>query len=113
MDKRGQITVFIVVGLVVAITVGFSIYIYSSDTIDLEDILRTKKLPEKVVPIDNYVNDCLRQVTPPGIYLLAAKGGYIYSFNNVLNSENHQIAYHMMDSVDVAPKKGFMEYIIC
>jgi len=96
MNKKAQITWFILIGIIILIGGGFFIYLNST---------RSDKEIEKVI-----VEECIKEVTPPGIYLLAAKGGYIYLFNNVLNTENIQIAYHLEYNTNISPERTFMEY---
>jgi len=109
-NKRGQITLFILIGILIVTIAGIIFYFYSAGVGDA-GTLGIEQIPSNVLPIKNYVDECLEQVVPTGIYLLAAQGGYIYSFDKKLYTENIQVAYHMEYNDDsIAPKKGFMEY---
>ena len=110
-QKRAQITLFVLVGIIIVLVAGFLFYAVSIRKVNMTDIIGIRKVPSKVIPVKNYVDECLKQVTPGGIYLLAAQGGYISSFAHTLNSDNIQVAYHM-DKGDrsIAPSEGFMRY---
>lgn len=107
MNKKAQITWFILVGIVVLIVGGFFIYLYS--TRSDKEIEKVIEIPANIMPIKNYVEECIKELTPPGIYLLAAKGGYIYSYKEVLNSGNIQVAYHAVYNENASPSMEFME----
>lgn len=70
-QKQGQVTVFIIIGLVLLLTIGIIIF------------FTTSKEPETKVsldlqPVKTFVDECLQQVSAPAVLLLAAQGGYIY-----------------------------------
>jgi len=88
---------------------GFFFYINSYKNNEKE-ITKVTEIPGEILPIKNFVESCLEEVVPPGIYLLASKGGYIYSFDQVLNAEKRQIAYHLVYNSNTSPSKTYMEY---
>lgn len=105
-NKRGQIAYFLIIGMMIAIAASFIFYIGSNK------VKSSAKVPElqfETAPIKNYVESCINKVAIPGIYLLASKGGYIYSYDKILNTEHKQIAYHSDLDKDVSPSKEFME----
>lgn len=107
MSKKGQITIFIILGFILLIAVGFIFYIKGSNGVDAGEILA--KTPIEMQPVRLFVDSCVKDVAIPGIYLLASKGGYIYSYDKVLNVEYGPVAYHIENSEDISPDKEFME----
>ena len=73
------------------------------------ELRKASRIPAMAVPVSNFVDSCLNDVTIPGIYLLANNGGYIYFYERALMAENEQIAYHLEFGNDVSPSKEFME----
>lgn len=74
--KRGQITVFIILGILLLLGVGFAIYMQG----------RAEKLPIETAPrfdrmdpnaLQKYVEECIAETTTSGAYIIAAQGGYV------------------------------------
>lgn len=79
MKKRGQVTVFIILALVIIILIAI---IWATKSYVLKDrfqqeIETHKNVPLEVQPINEYLDSCTAKVTEDGINLLAIKGGYI------------------------------------
>lgn len=72
-NKRGQITVFIIIGILILLLTAFFI------TYQKELFVFKPKfvIPPEVAPINDYVIDCINKVGEEGIRLIAANGGYI------------------------------------
>ncbi len=76
--KRGQVTYFIIAGLIVLIAV---IMIFSARLSFLKDIYegQTAKLigvPADIKPVEDYVQGCLNDVSKTGIDFVLLQGGY-------------------------------------
>ncbi|MBN1386256.1 hypothetical protein JW968_04775 [Candidatus Woesearchaeota archaeon] len=80
MGKRGQITVFIIAGLILLI--AFSIIIYIT-VIRQESEFETgkaetiEKAPIEVRPVSSFITDCIESVGKDGLRKLGMQGGYI------------------------------------
>ncbi len=76
MFKKGQITLFILLGIAIIIAVGTTIVVKQKSSVDTvpSRIAKTSLESDK---IKNYVNNCLQQVSEKGIRLIALQGGYI------------------------------------
>ena len=69
MHKRGQVTVFIIVGVLILIVAG--VFLYSQD----------KKIIEKpttinTAPIISFVEQCIKSTAQEGIFENGKQGGY-------------------------------------
>ena len=80
--KRGQITLFIVLGVVLVI--GTSMFFYLRSTIELspeEQQARREKalaeVPTEFMPVIEYVEDCIRQTGEDGVVKLGMHGGFL------------------------------------
>ena len=89
MHKKAQVTIFIVIGIVILIVLGLVFY-FSSD--DAEKRLFTDT-DEEVVAVQNFIEQCLDAVAVPGVYLLAAQGGFIYLPEDHLQGDFGNVAY--------------------
>jgi len=69
-DKKAQVTAFIIIGLVILGTVGLFTYVINSTT-------KYKDTPNEYMPVVEYVDQCVRETTASGIFLLSLQGGYV------------------------------------
>lgn len=79
MKKRGQTTLFIILGIIVLIISSFVYYAYTSVSKE-KTIASTQKMTREitdVVPIKQYAESCLKKVSDEGLWLIGAQGGYI------------------------------------
>lgn len=111
VNEKGQATLFIVIGLLIVIVTGIALYLVFYDSGEkLENAMRTSQnLPFEPGAVETFVETCLKDVSVPGIYLLANNGGYIYEYSNLLLAENKQISYHLDYGAYTAPSTEFME----
>ena len=68
INKRGQITIFIILGIVIVISVGLFLTI---NKIEFKPVTYDTK-------VKDYVTNCLKQVSDEGIYLIGKQGGVLY-----------------------------------
>lgn len=103
MHKRGQVTIFLIVGiLLLAIFAGI---LYLTSTIQKERLELEEESPLTLKlkqPLTSFVESCLRQTAVPGIYLLGLQGGIIYPDDptTILLTENALINYGYLKGVD-------------
>lgn len=71
MNKKAQLTPFIIIGIVILIAVSLFLY-YRSILVPEPEIV-----PEDLVPIKNYVESCLSQVSEEAIIAIGSSGGYL------------------------------------
>ncbi|MBS3128220.1 hypothetical protein J4410_03685 [Candidatus Woesearchaeota archaeon] len=80
MGKRGQITVFIIIGLIIIISAGLIIYmIQSKEQINVEEAL----VPEDAKPIYEYVKSCMNTLGQEALNIMANQGGYVQLPNTI------------------------------
>lgn len=83
MKKKGQVTVFVIIGIVLIFIFGFAIFAVqwindSAEQKEAENIVE-KALAD--IPINSYVTSCLEAVTSQGIQEILLQGGNLYSYN--------------------------------
>ncbi len=77
MKKKGQVTIFIIIGIVILAGVAMYLYIKQQKVIE-EEITVTETVPQEFLPIKNYVQECQRRAAREAIVRLGLQGGYIY-----------------------------------
>ncbi len=76
MKKRGQITVFIIVGIIILFTVALLLYVQREKVTEfLTEPIET--IPSQYLPVKNFVEGCISNTATQGILLLGMQGGYI------------------------------------
>ena len=75
MKKRGQITIFIILGIIILISIGIAVYFTTKETI--KPIKKTPIIAEEVQPVYDYVVNCINEISKDGLTLLGQQGGYI------------------------------------
>ncbi len=96
MYQRGQVTMFIVIGLLVlGVFVGVYFLVSSGVTSSVEGETSGSDALGLSPRVKAYVEGCMRDVAVPGLYLLGAQGGVIEAkdFSRMLVSERSLIQY--------------------
>ncbi|MDP3734517.1 MAG: Ig domain-containing protein [Nanoarchaeota archaeon] len=102
MLKRGQVTVFLIIGIIILFIVGsllwFVNYNVTTELIDQYEIPASLALKPK---IDLFMANCLLQTMREGMFLLGVQGGIIYPDGNsaYLLTENALINYGYLNGI--------------
>ncbi len=80
-NKRGQVTVFIIIGIIILFT--FAGILYFTKTVIKEDLTAEgnpviEDVPQEFQPIKSYTDNCLRQIGERGLLVMGEQSGYIY-----------------------------------
>lgn len=80
MLKRGQVTVFLVIGIVILLLAALFFYIFGQlKEAPLEiEAKEAQKIPGVRGTLQAYVENCIEETIGPAVYLLAIQGGVIY-----------------------------------
>lgn len=117
MNKRAQLTVFIIIGIVLLLTIGITVYLTTQKVI--KPVEEEVIVPEDVRPVYDYVQSCANDIARDAIGLLGLQGGFI-SLPGII--ERTPTAYIPADSAnlfkvplwyyegeDRTPSVGYME----
>ena len=96
MQKRGQVTVFVIVGIIIFAIVGLIFY-----TQDF--IIKKEVIPPQVQPIYNYIESCVQSTLLDSIRILGIQGGYIVTPSTSIKTDFSTIAYGHYQGKDILP----------
>ena len=105
-SKSAQVSLFIMLGIILLITVGSLLYYIHSTKVPLQ---KEEYVPLEFAGVKSYVERCIMTTAASGVYYLSDNGGYIYSYDNVLYTEKKHIAYSLKDGILTSPSNSFME----
>lgn len=80
MLKRGQVTIFLVIGIVILLLAGLFFYLFGQLTeapLEVEEEEAVKYLGVAGT-VQSFVEKCIEDTLDPAVYLLAIQGGVIY-----------------------------------
>jgi len=110
VKRKGQITTFIIVGLVFLLVIGIALFMrdYVAKG-KLEVALLEKPLPPEFEGIRTFVQECTAGAAIPGLYLIGAQGGYLLPPNDSLLTGMHTFSYGYRDGERTLPSKERIE----
>ncbi len=98
-NKKSQVTIFIIIGLLLISAAGFYFYAQTiKKPIEPEVNLVQQQVPIAFDPIKKYANDCIYSVASDGIKLIGKQGGYVSLTNKTLNKASFTITQNPTES---------------
>ena len=88
-DKKAQITLFIIIGIIVLLGVGVYLYmggIQRTGQIPSEAII--EEVPLQFQPVRAFVDSCLIKTSTEALTKIGQHGGYIYLLDNDIKSNS-------------------------
>jgi hypothetical protein len=82
MKRRGQVTLFIILGIIMVLAAMFFFYMRA----DITKISYTEKVPESIIPFQRFVENCIDSTTREAVQKLGMSGGYIELPPNIKNN---------------------------
>ncbi|MEK6834990.1 MAG: hypothetical protein AABX61_01870 [Nanoarchaeota archaeon] len=76
MQKRGQVTVFVILGIVIVVILALVFYLYG-ERLKIQTQEQTKFDTSTVEPLKTFVQDCIDKYSLEGINLIGKQGGEI------------------------------------
>lgn len=70
ISKKAQLTVFIILGLFIVMSIGLFLYFTS-------EIYKYRNLPEQFIPVAKYAEQCLEDVASQGIFQAGMNSGHV------------------------------------
>jgi len=92
--KRGQVTLFIILGLVIIAIFGVLVY-YRNASLEQLDVIKERKSSIQEEAITNYVESCLKKVSDEAVWRIGYFGGYTgYDENYVYYEDFNGDIFH-------------------
>jgi len=103
MFKRGQVTIFIIVGIII-IGIALSYFVFREDIGIKEDI------PANVEPIYSTIQSCLEETSREGIDYISSHGGYYFPpYESSVNYLDNDFPIYYIDSALIFPDLNTVE----
>ncbi len=97
--KRGQVTLFIILGLILIITIGTVIYFVG---IEAQKPWRAApKVPIDARPVYDMIHDCTKDALKQGLILQGLQGGYVDIPSFILNNPDSYLSADPMDVIKI------------
>lgn len=87
MQKRGQITTFIIIGIVILAIVAFFLYL-RGETTTIPQEQQAIAVSSDILPVQMFVQECVDTVSKNAVYAIGLRGGY-YKDNPTLLAVNN------------------------
>jgi len=99
MKNRGQITVFIIIGLIILLVIGTFLYMTRKEVTKPFEAARPRvaEIPQDVQPLRDLIESCIKRLATDGLRRIGDSGGYIdpsqLSFNVVAPTEGEAVQF--------------------
>ncbi|MEM4263600.1 MAG: hypothetical protein QW666_01740 [Candidatus Woesearchaeota archaeon] len=98
--KKGQVTIFIIIGIIILTALGIGIYIYTTKAIKpLEEaaLPAIQKVPAEAQPIQDYITNCVESTAKTALHRIGDYGGYIdsskFEYNPIEPTEGDAVQF--------------------
>ncbi len=89
MNKRGQLTIFIIIGIVLLFSAALTIYIKRSITAYQPPVeVAFEQVPTELRPLQKFITECAQQVATDAIKRAGLQGGYLDTSQLLINDKN-------------------------
>ena len=105
--KRGQVTIFILLGLVILIAALFLFY-FNSDKKSSE-VEKNFESQQDIMPIRNYIESCIKLVGEDAIVWIGEHGGYYELPTYSTKDYSIETAYYFYENSNIMPSKTDVE----
>jgi hypothetical protein len=110
MLKRGQITLFVIVGIViiVALLIGIIMRSQLSDILQGVELAQGEAAKAKSLEIENYAEGCLEKISTEALINVFAQGGY-YEVKNGVELNTFVVPYYLDKDEEEVPSLSDLE----
>jgi hypothetical protein len=107
MNKRGQITIFIIIGILIIISVTLLLFYSKGKLIpDGKEQAETNQIMD---PLKSQIDHCLEESLKETILFVGMQGGYYYSPAKTEEFLQADIPYYYYENEEISPDKKEME----
>lgn len=103
MQKRGQVTIFIVLGIVVILAAVVLVFMISSGNDQNYDAEGKVITDPEVKNVDSFIRDCLLKSSQEALFYLGYTGGNVGYFPKSFSYDSYDVAYYYYEGVSYMP----------
>jgi len=105
LQKRGQVTLFIIIGIVILLSVGVFIFIQTSEgDLTPEIIPLISEVPSEFRPVRIFTEECMSAIAEEAFKKIGDRGGYVDPDNFGISSNSFDPTN--ADSIEFSPESG-------
>lgn len=111
MPKKAQVTIFVIISIVIIIGLAVLFY-YKEDlaeNLSIKIFTKQATLPYELQNTESMIDGCVKSLVTSGLHLLGVQGGYLELPEDVLETENMEVAYAYDKGIEALPEKEMME----
>ncbi len=101
--KRGQVTFFAIAGIVILLIAGSLVYLQVQKRREQQPIAPTLALPPYAQQVYLYVQSCIDDILPLGVFLLGRQSGFYRPLTGSLRTNETTLAYYYRNGVSHVP----------
>jgi len=106
MAERGQVSIFIILGLVIILSSSLIFYLNSMKSRETKSEVETSyETSLDIIPIKNYVESCIQMVGEEGIQLIGRQGGYFNKSLYPIRDLGQAFPYYFYEDKSLMPTK--------
>ena len=106
MDKRGQLTIFIIIGLLVVIVVGIIIFLNAERARPIAALPQVQEVAEDARPVQDFIHNCLTITGQQGLQQMGDRGGYL-DLRDVPDIKTNPVNPTESDALMLSPTSQF------
>ena len=100
-NKYGQVTIYIILGLILLIGLGFLNYLRNG--INKEKVEEISEIPFEVNSIKTYIQNCIQITGKDALFYVGKQGGYYELKKPYLIDDNFNLPYYFYNNLDFSP----------
>jgi hypothetical protein len=78
MSKKGQLTIFIIIGILLVLAIAIFLYLQREELVPVEaERVRAIAVPVEMQPLRDFIQTCMNSVAKEGLQIIGGRGGYI------------------------------------
>lgn len=105
MQKKSQVTIFVILGIIIIFILAL-IFSLKYDILSNYFEQKNTNVPEQIIPIDNFVKNCIKETSYDALYLIGKQGGY-FIVPKLATETN--IPYYLYQNKDYIPSREVVQ----
>ena len=93
MAKRGQVTIFVVMGVLLVLIIGLGVYYRSLVIENLSElgIARLSAVPNELKPVESYIEECVYETSREAIEAIGSQSGFLELEEDIFFIDNNNL----------------------